>query len=137
MFKDDSGAAEFEDDVKLPEQVMRKIRAAKELRETIERQETEMITAQVAAMLLLRRKLKLGHRDAGMLLGLSHLRVQQLEHRRIARPPWVHRPVITEADTPGRHLLDAQRSIDIGADGDRFRLRPRLGADAEGGKNGG
>lgn len=39
------------------------------------------------------RKLKLGHRDAGRLLGLSHQRVQQLEQMHARRNREPARPV--------------------------------------------
>jgi hypothetical protein len=97
-----AAAAEFGDDVRLPQRVLKKVREARELREAVEREEAEMVTAQVAAVLQLR-KLSLGHRDAGRLLGLSHQRVQQLEHYKVARP-LVHGAIL-EADSRGRHIL--------------------------------
>lgn len=107
LFRDAPQSAEFEDVVRLPRTVMQRIRAAKELRETVEQEETKMVTAQVDAVRALR-KMKLGHRDAGTLLGLSHQRVQQLEQRKpraSARPSWVPGAVIEAEAMRARHLV--------------------------------
>lgn len=94
LFVDDAGRAELVDKVKLPDDVNKVVRAAKALREKSRAVEGSMLTAQHKAVKALRR-LNLGHRDAGMLLGLSHQRVHQLEKREAVRP--VHPGVIAEA----------------------------------------
>lgn len=80
LFVDDADTAEIVDDVRLPLELRRQVTAAKMLREKVMREEQSMVTAQLRAVRALR-KLNLGHRDAGRILGLSHQRVQQLEKR--------------------------------------------------------
>lgn len=84
LFVEDAVTAEIVDDVKLPAAVKAGIRHARQLREKVNRDERLMTAAQAKAVMAIR-KLKLGHRDAGRLLGLSHQRVQQLEQRHARR----------------------------------------------------
>lgn len=84
LYVEDAADAEIVDDVRLPVRALNLVRGAKKLREKVARQETMMVEAQVKAVKTLREGLKLGHRDAGRILGLSHQRVQQLEKRRTA-----------------------------------------------------
>lgn len=51
------------------------------------------MTAAQEQVVMAMRKLKLGHRDAGRLLGLSHQRVQQLEQMHARRNREPARPV--------------------------------------------
>lgn len=84
LFVKDADTAEIDDDVKLPAAVKAGIQRARRLREKVNRDERLMTAAQAKAVMAMR-KLKLGHRDAGRLLGLSHQRVQQLEQRHAKR----------------------------------------------------
>jgi len=80
LFVKDADTAEIVDDVRLPADLRAEIRRARRLRDKLSRDERLMTAAQAKAVTAMR-KLKLGHRDAGRLLGLSHQRVQQLEKR--------------------------------------------------------
>lgn len=91
LFVDDAAAAEIEDDVRLPKSIQRQVQAAKQLREKVTREEREMVVAQRRAVSAMRR-LNLGHRDAGQLLGVSFQRAQQLE-----RTPEMHGAIIERA----------------------------------------
>lgn len=85
LFVENAETAEIVDDVKLPRDLMTEVKRAKRLREKLTREQQLMTAAQAKAVMAMR-KMRLGHRDAGRLLGLSHQRVQQLEklqaHRR-------------------------------------------------------
>lgn len=81
LFIDDAARVEIVDDVRLPADVKKLVRDVSSLRRRVADQERVMVAAQVDAVRVLRQKLKLGHRDAGALLGLSHQRVHQLEKR--------------------------------------------------------
>jgi predicted RNase H-like HicB family nuclease len=89
LFVADAETAEIVDDVKLPAGLMTEVKRAKRLREKVTRDQQLMTAAQAKAVIAMR-KMRLGHRDAGRLLGLSHQRVQQLEklqaHRRAKAP---------------------------------------------------
>ena len=91
LFVDDAATAEIEDDVRLPKSIQRQVQAAKQLRERVTREEREMVVAQRRAVSAMRR-LNLGHRDAGQLLGVSFQRAQQLE-----RIPEMHGAIIGRA----------------------------------------
>ena len=95
MFVDDAEKAEYQEDVKLPNNVLRTVRDAKQRREALSRDEMEMVTAQMKAVKQLR-DLKLGYRDAGALLGLSYQRVQQLGHRQAP----VHGAIVEATSRP-------------------------------------
>ena len=79
LFIDHVDRVELVDDVKLPADVKKLVRDATNLRQKIAEQERAMLAAQMHAVKTLRNKLKLGHRDAGSVLGLSHQRIHQLE----------------------------------------------------------
>lgn len=85
LFIDDADNVEIVDDVQLPAGVKKLVRGVVKLRQKVADEERAMVAAQVNAVKALRGMLKLGHRDAGALLGLSHQRVHQLEKRRPAR----------------------------------------------------
>ena len=78
LFVDDADTAEINDDIQLPKSVSRQIRIARQLREKVTREQREMIVAQRKAVAAIR-KLELGHRDAGHLLGVSFQRAHQIE----------------------------------------------------------
>jgi predicted RNase H-like HicB family nuclease len=71
-------AAELVDDVRLPREVRRTLAEFRTARSRAEREQQKARAAARAAVRELRRRLKLGVRDAGTLLGLSHQRVQQI-----------------------------------------------------------
>jgi hypothetical protein len=73
-----AATADIENDLPLPKSIHRQVQAAKQLRERVTREEREMVVAQRRAVSAMRR-LNLGHRDAGQLLGVSFQRAQQLE----------------------------------------------------------
>jgi predicted RNase H-like HicB family nuclease len=91
LFVDNAAAAEIEDDVRLPKSIQRQVQAAKQLRDKVTREEREMVVAQRRAVSAMRR-LNLGHRDAGQLLGVSFQRAQQLE-----QIPEMHGAIIERA----------------------------------------
>jgi len=80
LFVENAETAEIVDDVRLPPGLMTEVKRARRLREQVIRDE-KLMTAAQARVVVAMRKLKLGHRDAGHILGLSHQRVQQLEKR--------------------------------------------------------
>jgi predicted RNase H-like HicB family nuclease len=80
LFVDDAETADIKDEVRLPRDLTRQIQVARDLRQRVARDEETMVTAQVKVVAALR-KMNLGHRDAGHLLGLSFQRVHQLEKR--------------------------------------------------------
>jgi len=71
-------AAELVDEVRLPREVRRTLAEFRAARSRAEREQQKARTAARTAVRELRRRLKLGVRDAGTLLGLSHQRVQQI-----------------------------------------------------------
>jgi predicted RNase H-like HicB family nuclease len=73
-----AGRAELVDEVRLPREVQRTLAEFRAARTRAEREQQKARTATRAAVRELRRRLKLGVRDAGTLLGLSHQRVQQI-----------------------------------------------------------
>lgn len=81
LFIDDVNKVHILDDIRLPADVKKLVRGVVKLRRKVADQEQAMVAAQVDAVEALRSRLKLGHRDAGALLGLSHQRVHQLEKR--------------------------------------------------------
>ena len=102
LFVNDSTAARIEDDVRLPLGISKRIETAKQLRDRVTRDQREMVRAQRKAVMAIR-KMKLGHRDTGRLLGLSFQRVQQLE-RRGSIPEMIGSSV-------ARHRLHAGRAV--------------------------
>jgi predicted RNase H-like HicB family nuclease len=98
LFVDHAATAEIEDDVRLPKSIQRQVQAAKQLRERVTREEREMVVAQRRAVSAMRR-LNLGHRDAGQLLGVSFQRAQQLE-----QIPEMHGAIIERASRAGHSL---------------------------------
>lgn len=71
-------AAELVDDVRLPREVRRTLAEFHAARSRAEREQQKARAAAKTAVRELRRRLKLGVRDAGTLLGISHQRVQQI-----------------------------------------------------------
>jgi predicted RNase H-like HicB family nuclease len=67
LFVEDVGKAGIVDDVELPKHVQKRVAGAVEKRLIAQREEMAMLSAQRQAVLALRRKLKLGQRDAGNL----------------------------------------------------------------------
>ena len=87
LFVDDADTAEITDHVQLPQKVRRQVNLALVLRQRIADSEKRMVRAQCQAVHELRAEMKLGHRDAGYILNLSHQRVQQLEQRTLEKIP--------------------------------------------------
>lgn len=85
LYVDDARHAVIEDDVRLPSKIGGVIRRAHTLRARVAAARAEAESAEREAVATLRRDLKIGHRDAGTLLGLSHQRVHQIEHKKSAR----------------------------------------------------
>src|SRR4051812_47131599 len=103
LFVNDAAEAHIEDDVRLPPSIRRQVQTAKQLRERVTREEREMVAAQQRAVSAMRR-LNLGHRDAGQLLGVSFQRAQQLE-----RIPEVQGAVIHRASRGGHQSTSSAR----------------------------
>jgi predicted RNase H-like HicB family nuclease len=99
LFVEDADAAKIVDDVRLPTEVKKQVKSARELRQKVVAQEFSMVLAQWKAVRALRAQ-KLGHRDAGRLLGLSHQRVLQLEQRSMPKMPGA---VIEQASSARDH----------------------------------
>ena len=72
-------AAKFNEEIKLPGRVENYVRTVRELRERLAQTREELAKVELKAVMGLRHEAKLGHRDAGEILGLSHQRVHQLE----------------------------------------------------------
>jgi predicted RNase H-like HicB family nuclease len=81
LYVNKAQSAEIEDDVRLPAGIRKRVAAVKKLRERVTRDELAMVKAQIDVVAALRRHARLGHRDVGRLLELSHQRVHQLEKR--------------------------------------------------------
>ena len=58
------------------------VRNARQMRQRLEVARTRVSAAEQRAVRYLRKTMKLGHRDAGSILGLSHQRVHQLEKKK-------------------------------------------------------
>jgi len=71
-------AAKLKDNVKLPAEVRKKLRAAIVARKRADAEKARAQECAVEVVRLLKRKLRLSVRDAGDLIGLSHQRVHQL-----------------------------------------------------------
>jgi predicted RNase H-like HicB family nuclease len=82
LFVDNAETAEIEDDVRMPASVRGAVRNAQRMRQRLETARTQFSAAEERAVRQLRRTMKLGHRDAGSILGLSHQRVHQLEKKK-------------------------------------------------------
>lgn len=79
LFVANAENATIEDDVRMPASVRRAVQGARHARAQLERAKVEVALAESRAVSRLRRDMRLGHRDAGTVLGLSHQRVHQLE----------------------------------------------------------
>ena len=74
----DAARAALVDEIRLPADVRRTVGRSRAAPARAEREQVRARATTKAAAALLRKRLKLGVRDAGALLGLSHQRVQQL-----------------------------------------------------------
>ncbi len=79
LFVGDAETAEIDDDVRMPAAVRVAVRHAQQRRQQLETARGRVSAAERRAVRYLRQHMKLGHRDAGSILGLSHQRVHQLE----------------------------------------------------------
>ena len=59
------------------------MRNAQQMRQRLDEARTRVSAAEERAVRYLRKTMKLGHRDAGSILGLSHQRVHQLEQKKV------------------------------------------------------
>jgi predicted RNase H-like HicB family nuclease len=82
LFVDNAETAEIEEDVRMPAAVKGAVRNAQRMRERLDAARTQVSAAEERAVRYLRKTMKLGHRDAGSILGLSHQRVHQLEKKK-------------------------------------------------------
>ena len=82
LFVENAASAEIEDDVRMPASVKGAVRNAQRMRQRLEAARTQVSAAEERAVRQLRKTMKLGHRDAGSILGLSHQRVHQLEKKK-------------------------------------------------------
>jgi predicted RNase H-like HicB family nuclease len=81
LYVDNADTAEIEDDVRMPASVKVAVRNARQMRQQLEKARARVNVAEWRAVRRLRNNMKLGHRDAGSILGLSHQRVHQLEKK--------------------------------------------------------
>jgi len=79
---DNAESAEIEEDVRMPAAVKGAVRNAQQMRQRLEAARTRVSAAEERAVRYLRKTMKLGHRDAGSILGMSHQRVHQLEKKK-------------------------------------------------------
>jgi predicted RNase H-like HicB family nuclease len=86
LFVDDAEHAEIKDDVRLPESLRRQLQTMQQLRAKAAKGEVDVRKAQLKTLAALK-KLKLGHRDTGRLLGVSFQRVHQLLTQSEAQVP--------------------------------------------------
>ena len=78
LFVEDAGALELNEEVELPEDAQELVASYLQAQEEAERKQRELQELSRKAALVLNQDLKLGMRDTGQLLHLSHQRVQQL-----------------------------------------------------------
>jgi predicted RNase H-like HicB family nuclease len=81
LFVDNADTVEIEDEVRMPASVRVAVRNAHQMRQRFEKARARVHAAELRAIRRLRTNMKLGHRDAGTILGLSHQRVHQLEKK--------------------------------------------------------
>ncbi len=81
LYVDNAETAEIDDDVRMPGSVKVAVRNAHQMRQQLEKARARVNAAEWRAVQRLRNNMKLGHRDAGSILGLSHQRVHQLEKK--------------------------------------------------------
>ena len=81
LYVDNADTAEIDDDVRMPASVKVAVRKAHQMRQELEKARARVNAAEWRAVRRLRNSMKLGHRDAGSILGLSHQRVHQLEKK--------------------------------------------------------
>jgi DNA-directed RNA polymerase specialized sigma subunit len=79
----DAETAAIEDDVRMPAAVKVAVRRARQSRQQLETARGRVSAAEQRAVRYLRQRMKLGHRDTGSILGLSHQRVHQLEKQKV------------------------------------------------------
>ena len=82
LFVDNAETVAIEDDVRMPAAVGG-LRNARQSRRQLETARGRVSAAEQRAVRYLRQRMKLGHRDAGSILGLSHQRVHQLEKQKV------------------------------------------------------
>ena len=82
LFVNHAETAEIEDEVRMPAAVKGAVRNAQQMRRRLDVARTRVSAAEQRAVRYLRKTMKLGHRDAGSILGLSHQRVHQLEKKK-------------------------------------------------------
>ena len=83
LFVNGAETAAIEDDVRMPAAVKVAVRRARQSRQQLETARGRVSAAEQRAVRYLRQRMKLGHRDAGSILGLSHQRVHQLEKQKV------------------------------------------------------
>ena len=79
----DAETAAIEDEVRMPAAVKLAVRNARQSRQQLETARGRVSAAEQRAVGYLRRRVKLGHRDAVSILGLSHQGVHQLEKQKV------------------------------------------------------
>jgi predicted RNase H-like HicB family nuclease len=82
LFVNNAETARIEDHVRMPAAVKLAVRNARQSRQQLEAARGRVSAAELRAVRYLRQHMKLGHRDAGSILGLSHQRVHQLERQK-------------------------------------------------------
>ena len=79
---DNAETAKIEEDTRLPLAAKGAVRNAQQMRQRLDEARTRVSAAEERAERYLRKTMRLGHRDAGSILGLSHQRVHQLEQKK-------------------------------------------------------
>jgi predicted RNase H-like HicB family nuclease len=113
LFVDNAESARIEEDIRLPAAAKGAVSNAQQMRQRLEEARTRVSAAEGRAVRYLRKTMKLGHRDAGSILGLSHQRVHQLEQKRLAC--W--------NDPATQHVVRRDRSTRPCREHQRFWLR--------------
>jgi len=83
LFVKNAETATIEDDLRMPAAVKVAVRNARQSRQQLETARGRVSATEQRAVRYLRQQMKLRHRDAGSILGLSHQRVHQLEKQKV------------------------------------------------------
>ena len=87
LYVDDAAKATIVDDVRLNAGALAAVTLMRRMRRELEEIGAKLPKIEKTAVLKLRKTMKLGHRDAGEILGLSFQRIYQIEKTRTPKRP--------------------------------------------------